>query len=33
MATQIIAAFRHYAPRLRGNTFLIATELAHRMNG
>ena len=33
MATQIIAALRHYAPRLRGNTFLIATELAHRMNG
>jgi hypothetical protein len=33
MATQIIAAFRRYAPRLRGNTFLIATELAHRMNG
>ena len=32
MATQIIAAFRHHAPRLRGNTFLIATELAHRMN-
>jgi hypothetical protein len=33
MATQIIAAFRHHAPRLRGNTLLIATELAHRMNG
>ena len=33
MATQIIAALRHHAPRLRGNTFLIATELAHRMNG
>ena len=33
MATQIIAALRHATPRLRGNTFLIATELAHRMNG
>jgi hypothetical protein len=33
MATQIIAAVRRYAPRLRGNTFLIATELARRMNG
>ena len=32
MATQIIAAVRRYTPRLRGNTFLIATELAHRMN-
>ena len=32
MATQIIAAIRRYAPRLRGNTFLVALELAHRMN-
>ena len=33
MARTIIAALRHrqYA-HLRGNTFLIATELAHRMN-
>jgi len=31
MASTIIAAIRH-APHLRGNTFLIATELAHRMN-
>src|SRR5262245_16457826 len=34
MARTIVAAVRHrrYA-HLRGNTFLIATELAHRMNG
>src|SRR5262245_59179254 len=32
MARQIITALRHQK-QLRGNTFLIATELAHRMNG
>src|SRR5262245_42237062 len=31
MATQIIAALRP-DKRLRGNTFIIAKELAHRMN-
>lgn len=31
MSTQIIASLRHQK-QLRGNTFLIATELAHRMN-
>src|SRR5262245_5618597 len=31
MATQIIAALRHQK-QLRGNTFIIAQELAHRMN-
>jgi hypothetical protein len=31
LATQIIAALRTQ-PQLKGNTFLIATELAHRMN-
>ena len=32
MAINIIAALRHQ-PQLRGNTFLIAVELAHRLNG
>ncbi len=32
MAIQIIAALRTQ-PQLRGNTFLIAVELAHRLNG
>ena len=31
MAINIIAALRHQ-PQLRGNTFLIAVELAHRLN-
>jgi hypothetical protein len=33
MASQIIAALRRHAPQLRGNTYLVAVELAHRMNG
>jgi hypothetical protein len=32
MATNIISAVRH-CDKLHGNTFLIAVELAHRMNG
>jgi len=31
MATNVIASLRHQS-HLRGNTLLIATELAHRMN-
>lgn len=32
MSTAILAALRHHT-QLHGNTFLVATEIAHRMNG